>query len=129
MPPYDNWADHVSLILTTVILVATRGHRFEDMALESALGTNARYIGLLGSRRKTIMIYRRLIEQGTSVERLRQVHAPIGLDIGGVTPEELAVSIMSEIIMVSRGGRGGPMGMDEWFIERAASSAQRAVEV
>ena len=127
--PYDNWADHVSLNLNTFIVVATRGHRFDDMALESALGTNARYIGLLGSRRKTIMIYRRLIEQGTSVERLRQVHAPIGLDIGGLTPEELAVSIMAEIIMVRRGGKGGPMGMDEWFIERAASSAQRVLEV
>ena len=127
--PYDKWADHVSLNLNTFIVVATRGHRFDDMALESALGTNARYIGLLGSRRKTIMIYRRLIEQGTPVERLRQVHAPIGLDIGGLTPEELAVSIMSEIIMVRRGGKGGSMGMDEWFIERAASSAQRAVEV
>ena len=127
--PYDKWADHVSLNLNSFIVVATRGHRFDDMALESALGTNARYIGLLGSRRKTIMIYRRLIEQGTPVERLRQVHAPIGLDIGGLTPGELAVSIMSEIIMVRRGGKGGPMGMDEWFIERAASSAQRAVEV
>ena len=65
--PYDNWADHVSLNLNTFIVVATRGHRFDDMALESALGTNARYIGLLGSRRKTIMIYRRLIEQGLSL--------------------------------------------------------------
>ncbi len=127
--PYGKWADHVSINVNSFIVVATRGHRFDDMALESALGSKARYIGLLGSRRKTIMIYRRLIEQGTSVERLRDVHAPIGLDIGGLTPEELAVSIMSEIIMVRRGGKGGPMGMDEWFIERAASSAQRAVEV
>ena len=127
--PYDKWADHVSLNLNTFVVVATRGHRFDDMALESALKTKARYIGLLGSRRKTIMIYRRLIEQGTPVERLREVHAPIGLDIGGLTPEELAVSIMSEIIMVRRGGKGGPMGMDEWFIQRAANIAQRAVEV
>ena len=51
------------------------------------------------------------------------------LDIGGLTPEELAVSIMSEIIMVRRGGKGGPMGMDEWFIERAANIVQRTVEV
>ena len=127
--PYEKWADHVSLNVNSFVVVATRGHRFDDMALESALGTKARYIGLLGSRRKTIMIYRRLIELGTPVERLREVHAPIGLDIGGLTPEELAVSIMSEIIMVRRGGKGGPMGMDEWFIERAANIVQRAVEV
>ncbi|MCH7713132.1 MAG: XdhC family protein [Chloroflexi bacterium] len=127
--PYGSWADQVSLNVNSFVVVATRGHRFDDMALESALGTKARYIGLLGSRRKTIMIYRRLIEQGTPVDRLREVHAPIGLDIGGLTPEELAVSIMSEIIMVRRGGKGGPMGMDEWFIERAANIAERTVEV
>ena len=127
--PYGSWADQVSLNVNSFVVVATRGHRFDDMALESALGTKARYIGLLGSRRKTIMIYRRLIEQGTPVDRLREVHAPIGLDIGGLTPEELAVSIMSEIIMVRRGGKGGPMGMDEWFIERAANLAERPVEV
>ena len=127
--PYGAWADHVTINVNSFVVVATRGHRFDDMALESALATKARYIGLLGSRRKTIMIYRRLIEQGTPVDRLRDVHAPIGLDIGGLTPEELAVSIMSEIIMVRRGGKGGPMGMDEWFIERAAKIAERAVEV
>ncbi len=127
--PYGTWADHVTINVNSFVVVATRGHRFDDMALESALATKARYIGLLGSRRKTIMIYRRLIQQGTPVDRLRDVHAPIGLDIGGLTPEELAVSIMSEIIMVRRGGKGGPMGMDEWFIERAANIAGRAVEV
>ena len=76
-----------------------------------------------------MMIYRRLIQQGTSTERLHQVHAPIGLDIGGLTPEELAVSIMSEIIMVRRGGKGGPMQMDDWFIDRAASIVEHSVTV
>ena len=57
--PYDKWGDHISLNVNSFVVVATRGHRFDDMALESALTTKARYIGLLGSRRKTIMIYRR----------------------------------------------------------------------
>ncbi len=127
--PYDAWADQLSVNVNSFIVVATRGHRFDDLALESALTTKARYIGLLGSRRKTMMIYRRLIEQGVPVDRLRQVHAPIGLDIGALTPEELAVSIMSEIIMVRRGGKGGAMGMDEWFIQRAANIVERTVEV
>ena len=126
---YDLWTDHVSVNVNSFIVAATRGHRYDDMALESALSTPARYIGLLGSRRKTIMIYRRLIQQGTPVERLHQVHAPIGLDIGALTPEELAVSIMSEIIMVRRGGKGGQMQMDDWYIDRAASIVQRSVTV
>ena len=68
----------------------------------------------MGSRRKNIMIYQRLLEQGVSVERLKQVHGPIGLDIGGLSPEELAVSIMSEIIM-ARLQAGHPLSNLEIF--------------
>lgn len=127
--PYDRWSNRLSINVNSFVVAATRGHRFDDMALESGLATRARYIGLLGSRRKTLMIYQRLSRQGIPVERLKQVHAPIGLNIGALTPEELAVSIMSEIIMVRRGGQGGPMQMDEWYIDRAANIAQRTVEV
>ena len=126
---YENWPEHLDINVNTFIVAATRGHRYDDLALESALTTRARYIGLLGSRRKTIMIYRRLIGQGISVDRLKQVYAPIGLNIGGLTPEELAVSIMSEIIMVRRGGTGSTMRMDDRYIDRAASIAERAVQV
>ena len=127
--PYDRWSKEVNLSVNSFVVVATRGHRFDDMALESALDTPSRYIGLLGSRRKTLMIYQRLVRQGTSPERLKQVHSPIGLDIGALTPEELAVSIMSEIIMVRRGGAGSPMQMGDWFVDRAAEISQRAVQV
>ena len=126
---YENWPEHLEINVNTFIVAATRGHRYDDLALESALTTRARYIGLLGSRRKTIMIYRRLIGQGISVDRLKQVYAPIGLNIGGLTPEELAVSIMSEIIMVRRGGTGSTMRMDDRYIDRAASIADQAVQV
>ena len=127
--PYHQWAEHLSINVNSFLVVATRGHRFDDMALESALKTRARYIGLLGSRRKTLMIYRRLMEQGIAKERIREVYAPVGLNIGALTPEELAVSIMSEIIMVRRGGDGGQMQMGDWYIDRAASIVERAVEV
>ena len=127
--PYDHWSSEVTLSVNSFVVVATRGHRFDDMALESALDTPARYIGLLGSRRKTLMIYQRLVRQGTSPERLKQVRSPIGLDIGALTPEELAVSIMSEIIMVRRGGTGSPMQMGDWFVDRAAQISQRTVQV
>ena len=129
MTPYEYWSDLLSINVNTFVVVATRGHRYDDMALESALKTRARYIGLLGSRRKTLMIYRRLLEQGTTKERIREVYAPIGLNIGALTPEEIAVSIMSEVIMVRRGGDGGKMTMGDWYIDRAASIVERAVEV
>ena len=127
--PYDEWPKHLEVNVNSFVVAATRGHRFDDMALESALTTRARYIGLLGSRRKNMMIYQRLSMEGIPVERLKEVHAPIGLDIGALTPEELAVSIMSEIIMVRRGGKGGPLQMSDWYVERAASIAQRKVGV
>ncbi len=126
---YERWSDDLSVNVNTFVVVATRGHRFDDMALESALKTKARYIGLMGSRRKNLMIYRRLLDQGVPLKRLKEVHAPIGLDIGGLQPEELAVSIMSEIIMVRRGGKGGPMQMDEWYIDRVAERFHDTIEV
>ena len=119
VPDYTRAMDQVPVNANTFILIATRGHWFDDLALESAVRTPARYVGLLGSRRKTIMIYQRLVQQGIPVERLRDVHAPIGLDIGALTPEELAVSIMSEIIMERRSGSGGPMKMDRKYFDRA----------
>ena len=128
--PYDEWAKHLTTInVNSFLVVGTRGHRFDDMALESALTTRARYIGLLGSRRKTLMIYRRLMEQGVAKDRIKEVYAPVGLNIGALTPEELAVSIMSEVIMVRRGGTGGPMQMGDWYVDRAADIVERTVEV
>jgi xanthine dehydrogenase accessory factor len=124
---YENWSATVSLNVNTFVVVATRGHRYDDMALESALDTPARYIGLLGSRRKTLMIYQRLLSQGIPLDRLKQVKSPIGLDIGGLTPEELAVSIMSEIIMTRRGGVGSPMQMGEWYLNRASDIVDHTV--
>ena len=127
--PYDEWAHRLEVNVNSFVVAATRGHRYDDMALESALTTRARYVGLLGSRRKNLMIYQRLSMEGVPPERLKEIHAPIGLDIGALTPEELAVSIMSEIIMVRRGGKGGPLQMDEWYVDRAASIAQRKAGV
>ena len=126
---YDKWAEELDLNVNSFVVVATRGHRYDDMALESALRTCARYIGLLGSRRKTIMIYRRLLQQGVSLERIKEVYAPVGLNIGALEPAELAVSIMSEIIMVRRGGDGGRMQMGEWYVDRAANMPEHTVEV
>ena len=126
---YDDWAKYININVNTFVVVATRGHRYDDMALESALQTPARYIGLLGSRRKTLMIYQRLLAQGISVDRLKEVKSPIGLDIGALTPEELAVSIMSEIIMERRGGKGSPLQMGEWYLNRASDIVENSINV
>jgi xanthine dehydrogenase accessory factor len=102
----------------TFIVVATRGHRYDDLALEAALRSPARYVGLVGSRRKTILIHKELLKRGVPLERLREVHAPIGLDIGALTPEEIAVSIMAEMIMCRLGGTGRPMKLDERYLRK-----------
>jgi xanthine dehydrogenase accessory factor len=70
--------------------------------LRWAVDVNARYLGMIGSRRKTIAIYKELEKQGVSADKFAQVHAPVGLEIGAVTPEEIAVAIVAEMIAVRR---------------------------
>jgi len=121
---YSQGLDQVPINANTYIIVATRGHREDDYALEAAIGTPATYVGLLGSRRKTLLIYKHLLKKGHSPEVLRRVRSPVGLDIAALTPEEIAISIMSEIIMVRRGGKGGPMQMANKYFNRALEQAE-----
>ncbi|MDX1764540.1 MAG: XdhC/CoxI family protein, partial [bacterium] len=86
----------------TYILIATRGHNHDVEALQSALRTRAQYIGLLGSRRKKALLSQTLEEQGFSKEDLARVMIPVGLPIHAVTPEEIAISIMGQIIQQRR---------------------------
>jgi xanthine dehydrogenase accessory factor len=82
----------------TFIVVATRGHNHDLDAVRAALGTDADYIGLLGSRRKKGLLFRSLAESGFSQTDIGRVVIPVGVEIGSVTPEEIAVSIMAQII-------------------------------
>jgi xanthine dehydrogenase accessory factor len=84
------------------IVIVTRGHRDDMRVLRWAVQTKARYIGMIGSKRKTITIFRELQNEGLPVQLFDRVHAPIGLDIGAVTPEEIAVSITAELIAIRR---------------------------
>ena len=93
----------------SAIVVATRGHQQDDTALEAALNTPAWYVGMVGSRRKAQLIQRALEGRGVSRAKLARVRSPVGLDIGARTPQEIAVSILAEIIMLRRGGEGRPM--------------------
>ena len=103
------------------IVVATRGHKLDSHALRAAVKTPARYVGLLGSKRKTILIERMLRDEGVSEERLREVHAPIGLDLGGRTPAEIALSILAELSAERYGGSGRALRLPEEIYERAVA--------
>ena len=81
-------------------IIVTRGHRYDTECLEAILQKKYAYVGMMGSRRRSAIVKEQLAEKGVSRERLEEVHTPIGLKIGAETPEEIAVSVMAEIIQV-----------------------------
>lgn len=109
---------------STAVVIVTRGHKYDYQALSAATRSRAGYVGLMGSRRKVALIYRQLIEDGVPAARLRDVRAPIGLDIGAVSPEEIAVAIMAELTMHRLGGAGAPLTAGEPLIEAARRRAR-----
>jgi xanthine dehydrogenase accessory factor len=106
----------------TFIVVATRGHKLDANCLRAAVRTPARYVGLLGSRRKTILIERMLRDEGVPEERIRAVRAPIGLDLGGRTPAEIALSVLAELSAERFGGSGRPMRLSGELFQRAVAT-------
>ena len=98
------WLANSSLPSTAYAVVVTRGHRHDLDALRALAPRNLRYLGLIGSRAKVKRIYDVLVEDNSvPLDRLETIHAPIGLDIGAVTPQEIAVSIVAELIAIRRG--------------------------
>jgi xanthine dehydrogenase accessory factor len=87
---------------SSYIVIVTRGHRDDMRMLRWAVQTPARYIGMIGSKRKTITIFKELQNEGLAAQLFDRVHAPVGLDIGAITPEEIAVSITAELIAARR---------------------------
>jgi xanthine dehydrogenase accessory factor len=86
----------------TYLVIVTRGHRDDMRVLRWAVETPARYIGMIGSQRKWITVCRELMKSGTAAEKLERVHSPVGLEIGAVTPEEIAVAVVAELIAIRR---------------------------
>jgi len=96
---------HESCDENTFVVILTRGHSFDRDVLEQTLHTNARYIGMIGSRPKRDKIYDYLLKKGFTEKDIARVYSPIGLDIAAQTPEEIAVSIAAELIRVRRKGQ------------------------
>jgi xanthine dehydrogenase accessory factor len=99
---FDKVMAQLTLPEAAFVVIATRGHTDDMRALRWAVRTPARYIGMIGSRRKVITIYRQLEKEGIAPESFDRVHAPVGLNIGAVTPEEIAVAVVAEMIAVRR---------------------------
>ncbi|MFY9644813.1 MAG: XdhC/CoxI family protein [Terriglobales bacterium] len=99
---FDKAASQLTPNESSYIVIVTRGHHDDMRMLRWAVQTPARYVGMIGSRRKTIAIFKTLQQEGLPAHLFDHVHAPIGLDIGAVTPEEIAVSITAELIAKRR---------------------------
>ena len=100
---FDNVMDRLPVNESSYLIIVTRGHAHDKTVLAQALGTPAKYIGMIGSSRKIRIIYQKLLNEGFSQEQLDAVHSPIGLEICAETPEEIAVAIVGELIKVRAG--------------------------
>ncbi|HVO63683.1 MAG TPA: XdhC/CoxI family protein [Terriglobales bacterium] len=101
----DIYADDMDRVMqqlkpqqSSFIVIVTRGHRHDMRVLGWAVNTAAHYVGMIGSKRKVLTVCQELEKQGVPPEKLKRAHAPIGIDIGATTPEEIAVSIVAELI-------------------------------
>lgn len=98
--------NRLQITSSSFIVIVTRGHRYDEEILERALHTDARYIGMIGSKRKVLTTFEHLLERGIAMEQLKRVHAPMGLEIGAATAEEIGISVVAELIAVRRGQEG-----------------------
>jgi xanthine dehydrogenase accessory factor len=120
-----HWLGQASFPPGAFIVVVTRGHRYDLDAMRLLVGRECRYLGLIGSRAKVLRIFDALLAEGTPKERLEQVHAPIGLDIGAVSPAEIAVSIAAELIAARSGRLAEPHVAGASLKRRAAKLSGR----
>ena len=102
------WLETHPLPATAYAVIVTRGHTHDLDAMRALAKQPLRYLGLIGSKAKVKRIFDALVEEGMPADRLKGIHAPIGLDIGAITPQEIAVSILAELIAVKHGKITGP---------------------
>ncbi|UCC27039.1 MAG: XdhC family protein [Gemmatimonadales bacterium] len=102
------------------LVLVTRGHKYDYECLRRLLTSEVRprYVGMIGSRRRVRATYRQLLDEGIPRERLAEVRAPVGLDLGAETPGEIAVAVAAEMVLEWRGGTGSPLHRAERVLER-----------
>jgi xanthine dehydrogenase accessory factor len=100
---YEEVFPRLSINETSYLIIVTRGHRDDMRVLKLAVATPARYISMIGSRRKVINVVRELEKEGVAREAFDRIFAPMGLDIGAISPEEIAIAVAAEMIAVRRG--------------------------
>lgn len=105
--------NHILIKPSTYVIIVTRGHREDESILEQVITTPAKYIAMIGSTRKVLTTYEHLVLRGIPPEELKRVHAPMGLDIGATTAEEIAVSVVAEMIQVRRGSASPAMNKSQ----------------
>lgn len=107
------WTETLKRVVGTgrgvYVAVVTRGHNEDEECLRAVLEARLDYVGMIGSRRRTNIVLGRLRETGADEAALREVRAPVGLDLGAVSPEEVALAILAEVVAHRRGGTGAPL--------------------
>jgi len=101
--PIDDWLHRTEIPASSFVVIVTRGHQNDLEAMRALAARDLRYLGLIGSRAKVARIRKLLMSEGMPPECLDRVHAPIGLEIGAVTPAEIAISILAQLIAIRRG--------------------------
>ena len=104
---YEEIFPRLSIDKTSYLVVVTRGHRDDMRVLKLAIASSARYIAMIGSKRKVLGVVRELEKEGVPPEAFERLHAPMGLDIGAVSPEEIAIAVAAEMIAVRRNAASG----------------------
>ena len=110
---------------SSYFIIVTRGHRDDMRVLRWAVFSPARYIGMIGSKRKTIEVVKQLQREGIALDRLERVHAPMGFNIGAVTPEEIAVAVVAEMISRRRNPTSGWNSLSKSVFAKGTPKAVR----
>jgi xanthine dehydrogenase accessory factor len=100
---YEDVYSRLNINSSSYIVIVTRGHRDDMRVLRWAITTEARYISMIGSRRKVIAVIREFEKEGVPREAFERIYAPMGLEVGAITPEEISISVAAEMIAVRRG--------------------------
>ena len=101
---YEEALRNYNISTNCFVIIVTHGHSYDEIALKTVINSDAAYIGMIGSRDKTEQVMSKLKAAGISEDKLNKVYAPIGLNLGGRSPKEIAFSIMAEIVLIKNGG-------------------------